>query len=233
VHSGEGRALVVRGEAGVGKSALLEYLIGRASASRVVRAVGVQSEMELAFAGLHQVCAPLLGRLDRLPPPQHDALCTAFGLSGGVAPDPFLVGLAVLGLFSEAAEERPLVCVVDDVQWLDRASAQALGFVARRLLAEPVAVVFAVRESSEQHELSGLAELAVEGLRPGDARQLLGSVVPGRIDERVSDRIVAETRGNPLALLELPRGFTAAQLAGGFALPGPRALSGRIEDSFR
>jgi DNA-binding CsgD family transcriptional regulator len=233
VRSGGGRALVIRGEAGVGKSALLEYLIGRASACRVVRAAGVQSEMELAFAGLHQLCAPLLDRLDRLPDPQRDALYTAFGLSGGMAPDRFLVGLAALGLFSEAAEERPLVCVVDDVQWLDRASAQALGFVARRLLAESVALVFAVRESSEQHELTGLAELAVEGLRPGDARQLLGSVVPGRIDERVSDRIVAETRGNPLALLELPRGFTAAQLAGGFALPGARALSGRIEDSFR
>ena len=189
--------------------------------------------MELAFAGLHQVCAPLLDRLERLPGPQHDALCTAFGLSAGAVPDRFLVGLAALGLFSVAAEERPLVCVVDDVQWLDRASQQALGFVARRLLAEPVALVFAAREYGDEEALSRLPELVVEGLAAHDAQQLLSSVLRGPIDERVRDRIVAETRGNPLALMELPRARTLAELAGGFGLPDAGALVGGIEDSFR
>ena len=230
VRAGGSRVLVVRGEPGVGKSVLLEYVAGRAPGCRVVRAAGVQSEMELAFAGLHQLCAPLLGRLGRLPGPQRDALLTAFGVSGGPAPDRFLVGLAVLGLLSEVAGERPLVCVVDDVQWLDRASAQALGFVARRLAADPVGLVFAARFAGE--ELAGLPELVVAGLADGDARGLLESVLAGPLDARVRDRIVAETRGNPLALLELPRGLTPAQLAGGFGLPGAGPLSGRIEESF-
>src|SRR6516164_3934568 len=231
LRSGRGRALVVRGEAGVGKSALLEYAAGAAPDLRVVRAIGVESEMELAFAGLHQLCAPLLDRLERLPGPQRDALGIAFGLRGGGAPDRFLVGLAVLTLLSEAAEERPLLCLVDDAQWLDRASAQVLAFVARRLLADPVGLMFAARDPGQA--LGGLPDLEVRGLREEDARGLLSSVVRVRLDERVRDRILAETRGNPLALLELPRGLSPAELAGGFGLPGAVPLAGRIEDSFR
>ncbi|HEY2657848.1 MAG TPA: ATP-binding protein, partial [Solirubrobacteraceae bacterium] len=231
VRGGQSRVLVVCGEAGVGKTALLEFAINSASGFRVARAVGVESEMELAFAALQQVCAPMLDRLDRLPAPQRDALGVAFGLRAGNAPDRFLVGLAVLSLFSEAAEEQPLLCVVDDAQWLDRVSAQALVFVARRLLAESVALLFATREASE--ELDGLPKLAVEGLRDDDARALLGSAVRVPLDEGVRERLVAETRGNPLALLELPRGLTPAELAGGFGLLDAPALSGRIEDSFR
>jgi hypothetical protein len=230
VQRGESRVLVVHGEPGLGKSALLDYLVRQASGCRVERAVGVQSEMELAFAGLHQLLAPMLDRLDRLPVPQREALRTAFGTSAGPAPNQFLVGLAVLGLLSEAAEERPLLCVVDDQQWLDSASAQALGFVARRLAAEPVGLVFAARDPGD--ELAGLPELAVEGLQEGDARALLDSVLAGPVDARVLDRIVAETRGNPLALLELPRGLTPTQLAGGFGLPIARSLSVWIEESF-
>jgi hypothetical protein len=231
VRGGNGRALVVRGEAGVGKTALLEHLVDAASDLNVIRATGVESEMELAFAGLHQLCAPLLGRAGRLPEPQHEALRIVFGLSSGSAPDQFLVGLAVLSLLSDAAEDRPLLCVVDDAQWLDHASALTLAFVARRLLAESVALVFAARETDEA--LAGLPDLEVGGLREGDAHALLGSVIRFVLDERVRDRIVAETRGNPLALLELPRGLTATQLAGGFGLLGAQALSGRIEESFQ
>jgi DNA-binding CsgD family transcriptional regulator/tetratricopeptide (TPR) repeat protein len=232
VREGRSGALVIRGEPGVGKTALLSYLAERASGCRVARAAGVQSEMELAFAGVHQLCAPMLGRLDVLPGPQREALGTAFGLGRGDAPDRFLVGLAVLSLLSEVAEERPLVCLVDDAQWLDRASAQALAFVARRLLAESVALVFAAR-AGEERELTGLPELIVEGLAEGDARALLGAALPGPLDDRVRERIVAETQGNPLALLELPRGLSPAELAGGFGLPDAPALSGRIEESFR
>jgi hypothetical protein len=191
----------------------------------------MESEMELAFAGLHQLLAPVLDCLDRLPGPQREAMRTAFGLSGGPAPDRFLVGLAVLGLVSEVAAERPLICVVDDEQWLDRASVQALGFVARRLAAEPVGLVFAARGPGA--ELAGLPELPVQGLRAEDARALLDSALTGSMDERVKDQIVAETRGNPLALLELPRGLSPAELAGGFGLPAAVSLPGRIEDSFR
>jgi DNA-binding CsgD family transcriptional regulator len=231
VRSGESRALVVRGEPGVGKTALLDYVVEQASGCRVVRAAGVQSEMELAFAGLHQLLAPMLDRLERLPVPQRDALRTAFGLSGGSAPDRFLVGLAVLGLLSEVAEGRPLICLVDDAHWLDRASEQVLVFVARRLGAESVGLVFAVRVPSD--ELAGFRDLVVEGLGEGDAGALLDSVLTGPLDARVRDRIVAEARGNPLALLELPRGVTPAELAGGFGLPGAVPLAGRIEESFR
>jgi DNA-binding CsgD family transcriptional regulator len=232
VRAGESQTLLVRGEPGVGKSALLEHLVERASASgcRVVRAAGVQSEMKLPFAGLHQLCGPMLDRLERLPDPQRDALGTAFGLRAGDAPDRFFVGLGLLGLLCEVAEARPLVCVVDDAHWLDRASAQALAFAARRLAGAPVAIVLAVRESAG--ELAGLPELAVEGLAAGDARALLASVIAGPLDEDVRDRIVAETRGNPLALLELPRELSSAELAGGFGLLDAPALSGRIEDSF-
>jgi DNA-binding CsgD family transcriptional regulator len=231
VRGGQSRVLVVCGEPGVGKTALLESAIGSASGFRVMRAVGVESEMELAFAALQQLCAPLLDRLDRLPAPQRDALGVAFGLRAGNAPDRFLVGLAVLSLLADGAEEQPLLCVVDDAQWLDRASAQALVFVARRLLAESVALLLVTREPSE--ELTGFPMLVVEGLGDGDARALLGSVLPVPLDERVRERMVAETRGNPLALVELPRGSTPGELAGGFGLPTASGLSGRIEDSFQ
>ena len=203
-RAGRSGVLVLRGEPGVGKTALLDWAIESAAGLRVARVAGVESEMELAFAALQQLCAPMLDQLAGLPDPQRAALGVAFGLETGAAPDRFLVGLAVLSLLSEAAERQPLLCVVDDAQWLDRASALALAFVARRLLAEPVALVFATHEPGE--EFRGLPELAVGGLREGDARELLGSVIGGPLDERVRDRIVAETRGNPLALLELPRG---------------------------
>jgi len=231
LRSGRGRVLVVRGAAGVGKSALLEYMTGAAADMRVARAVGVESEMELAFAGLHLLCAPLLDRLEGLPGPQRDALGIAFGLREGDAPDRFLVGLAVLTLLSEVADERPLLCVVDDAQWLDTASAQVLTFAARRLLAEPVGLVFVAREPGDQFR--GLEELEVRGLPDQDAGTLLRSVVRFRLDERIRDRILAETQGNPLALLELPRGLGPAQLAGGFGLIEAQAIPARIEQEFR
>jgi DNA-binding CsgD family transcriptional regulator len=233
VRTGESRALVLRGEAGVGKSALLEYLVRHASGCGIARATGVESEIELAYAGLQQLCAPLLANLDRLPGPQRNALGIAFGLRDGAAPDRFLVGLAVLSLLADIAEQRPLICVVDDAQWLDAASAQALAFVARRLGAESVGLVFAAREPDGERHLDGLPQLAVSGLDDRAARALLGTVLAGPLDERVRDRIVAETRGNPLALLELPRGRTPAELAGGFGLSGGPAVPGRIEQSFR
>ncbi len=225
--------LVLRGEAGVGKTALLDDLAAHASESRVVRAAGVESEMELAFAALHQLCMPFLDRLDRLPDPQRDALGTAFGLRNGGAPDRFLVGLAVLTLLSEVAEERPLLCLLDDAQWLDQASAQVLGFVARRLAAEGVVIIFAVREPSATVDLAGLPELKVGPLHDADARELLATAIPGRLDESVRDRILTEAGGNPLALLELPRAWTPAVVAGGFGLPDGASVSGRIEESFR
>jgi DNA-binding CsgD family transcriptional regulator len=230
IRRGESRSLVLRGEAGIGKTALLEYLVQSASDMTIARAVGVESEMELAFASLHQVCGPLLDRLPRLPVPQREALETVFGLRSSPAPDRFLIGLAVLSLFSEVADRRPLLCVVDDAQWLDHTSALTLAFVARRVLAEPVGLVFAAREPS--NELEHLPELEIHGLRNGDAQALLGAAVRFLRDERVRDRIIAETRGNPLALIELPRGLTATQLAGGLGQLGAQALSGRIEESF-
>ena len=221
---------MLRGEPGVGKTVLLDYLAGRASGCLVARAVGVQSEMALAFAGLHQLCAPMLEHAASLPVPQREALRTAFGLSAGSVPDRFLVGLAVLGLLSETAAERPLVCVVDDMQWLDYASAQALGFAARRLAADPVGLVFAARVPGK--DVAGLPELVVAGLAEGDARELLESVLTGPLDARVRDRIIADTHGNPLALLELTTGLTPAQRTGGFGPPGAVPLDGRIEESF-
>ncbi len=200
VRAGESRALAVHGEPGVGKTALLEYLAVQALGCRVVRAAGVQWEMELAFAGLHQLCAPLLDRLDHLPVPQRDALRTAFGMSEGPAPDRFLVGLAVLGLLSEVAEQQPLMCLIDDQQWLDHASAQVLGFVARRLGAESIGLVFAARTMGG--DLTGMPELAVGGLAEPDARALLDAVLTGPIDAQVRDQIVFEARGNPLALMD-------------------------------
>jgi DNA-binding CsgD family transcriptional regulator len=231
-RGGRSAVLVVRGEAGVGKSALIRSVAQQASGFRVVQIAGVESEMELPFAALHQLCSPMLTRVDRLPPPQKHALCVAFGLASGTTPDRFLVALGALTLLADVAEDKPLACFVDDAQWLDDASRQVLGFVARRLLAEPVALVFAVREPSIDAELAGLPELLLGGLDSEDARALLATVIPGRLDERVQDRILAETRGNPLALLELPRGLTPAQLAGGFGLPDLLPLSGRIEESF-
>ncbi len=230
VRTGQSRALVVRGDPGVGKTVLLDYLAGQARGCRVARAAGMQSEMELAFSGLHQLYAPMLSRAERLPTPQRDALLTAFGIAAGPPPDQFLVGLAGLTLLSEVAGERPLICLVDDAQWLDRASAQALGFAARRLGADPVGLVFAARDPGA--DLAGLPELEVGGLPDEDARALLEEALPGPLDARVLDLIVAETRGNPLALLELPRGLSRAQLAGGFGLPGAAPLTGRIEHSF-
>jgi DNA-binding CsgD family transcriptional regulator len=231
LRSGRGRALVVQGEAGVGKSALLEYMVGTAADMRVARAAGVESEMELAFAGLHLLCAPLLDRLERLPGPQRDALGVAFGLREGGAPDRFMVGLAVLTLLAEAAEERPLLCLVDDAQWLDRASAQVLAFAARRLLAEPVGLVFAAREPGEL--FGGLADLELGGLPDPEARALLRSVVRFPFDERIRDRILAEANGNPLALLELPRALGPGRLAGGFGLVEGQGVPARIERGFR
>ena len=232
--AGQSRALVVRGEAGTGKSALLEHLARRASGCRAVRALGVEAERELAFAGLHQLCTPLMDALPELPAPQRQALVTAFGLSDDGPPaDRFVVGLATLGLLAEAARHQPLVCLIDDAHWLDAASAQTLGFVGRRLRAESVALVLAVREEHDVPALARLEELRLEGLPDRDAQTLLASTVSGPVDAPVVQRILAEARGNPLALRELPRGFSAAELAGGFALPGRGTLPGRIEESFR
>jgi DNA-binding CsgD family transcriptional regulator len=231
VRAGESRVLVLPGEPGLGKTALLDYLAGQAQGCRVVRTAGVQSEMEIAFGGLHQLLAPMMDNLGQLPSPQRDALRTVFGFRPGPAPDHYLVSLGVLSLLLAVAGERPLVCLVDDQQWLDRASAQALGFAARRLVTSPVGLVFATRVTGE--ELARLPELAVSGLAEADAKALLDSALTGPLDAQVRDQIVAEARGNPLALLELPRGVTSAELAGGFRLPVARSLTGRIEDSFQ
>jgi DNA-binding CsgD family transcriptional regulator len=232
VRAGRSRALVVRGEPGIGKTALLGYAADTAPDFRVTRAEGVESEMELPFAALQQLCGRMLDRLDQLPAPQRDALGVAFGLRTGSAPDRFLVGLAVLGLLSEVATSQPLLCLIDDAQWLDQASAQVLAFVARRLDAESVAMLFGTRDPAAVGHLAGLPGLAVAGLADADAQALLASVIPGRLDERVRGRIIAESGGNPLALLELPQGVTVAELAGGFGVPGPVPLAGRIEQSF-
>jgi DNA-binding CsgD family transcriptional regulator len=232
VRAGQSRVLVLRGEAGIGKTALLGHLSAAAEGCRVARAAGVESEMELAFAGLHALCAPMLDRLGQLPVPQRDALNTAFGLSVGPPPDRFMVGLAVLSLLADAAEEQPLVCIVDDAQWLDRVSVQTLAFVARRLLAERVGLVFALRASGDEHELEGLPELVIDGLVAADARQLLAATIPGPLDPRVRDRILGEAGGNPLALLELPRGGQPIAVAGGFGLPVEMPLTSRIEQGF-
>ena len=232
VRANESRVLVIHGDAGVGKSALLGYLAATASGCIILRSTGVESEMELPYAGLHQFCAPLLSRLDSVPQPQREALTTAFGLSTGEAANPFLVGLAVLSLLSEAANEQPVVCLIDDAQWLDRQSAHLLAFVARRLLADPVAIVFALRDPSVAPELTNLPRLTVEGLGVVDATALLDTAFVGKVDARVRDRIVAETGGNPLALLELPRGLSVVASAGGFAFPDATPLAGHIEHSF-
>ena len=230
VEERRGGVLVVHGEPGVGKTALLEYTVAAARRFRIARTSGVEAEMELPFAAVQQLCSPFFELRERLPDPQQHGLDVAFGLSTGPAPNPFLVGLAILGLLAEAAEEQPLVCLVDDAQWLDSASARTLAFVARRLLAEKIALVFATRDLGEA--LAGLPDLQVGPLSRRDARALLESVLPARLDERVEERIVAETRGNPLALLELPRGLSPTQLAGGFGLPTTAPLSAGIEDRY-
>jgi DNA-binding CsgD family transcriptional regulator/uncharacterized membrane protein (DUF2068 family) len=232
VRSGQGQVLILRGEAGIGKSALHEYLVSRAEGCRVARASGVESEMELPFAGLHQLCLPLLDLSDRLPGPQRAALEVAFGLSGGGPPDRFLIGAATLSLLSAASDREPLLCVIDDAQWLDQASVQTLTFVGRRLFADHIGLVFSLREPVTGPEWRGFPELPIAGLADEYAGSLLDSVVPGRLDGPVRDRIVAETRGNPLALIELPRGLTAAQLAGGFERPDARPLASQIEQNF-
>ena len=232
-RDGRSGALVLRGEAGIGKTALLRHVASRGEGALVLHAEGVEAEMELPYATLHQLCAPLLGDLDELPPPQREALQSAFGLSAGSRPDRFLVGLALLTLLSNAAETRPVVCVVDDAQWLDRSSAQVLSFVARRIEAEGVLMVFAQRDSVGSEDLAGLPELRLQRLSYADARALFDSTNLGVFDERVRDRIIAETRGNPLALLELPRALDPGSLAGGFAVSDGSPLQGRIETSFR
>ncbi|MEV0841747.1 AAA family ATPase [Actinocatenispora sera] len=232
VRDGRSRVLVLTGEAGIGKTSLLEHLAGRATGCRLARATGVESEMEFAFAGLHQLCAPFLGRLDRLPAPQREALSTAFGLLDGAVPDRFLVSLAVLNLLSDAAEDQPLICLVDDAQWLDQASLRALTFVARRLLAEPIAVVFATRTVAADPVLPLLPSLLVTGLAEHDARAMLLGVLHGPLEAAVLDEILAEARGNPLALVELPRGRTGAELAFGFGRPGSMPVAGRVEQGF-
>jgi DNA-binding CsgD family transcriptional regulator len=233
VRAGHSAALVVCGEPGIGKTALLDYVAEHADGCRVLRAVGVEAEMELPFAGLQLLCAPLLDDLERLPPPQREALGTAVGLSAAAPPDPFLVGLAVLSLLSDTSEPQPLVCVIDDAQWLDQSSAQVLAFVARRLEAESVVLLFAEREPRERDELARLPELPLHGISNASARELLASVISGPLDDRVAERIIEETRGNPLALLELPQGLAPDELAGGFGLTAALPLPGRIEDSFR
>ena len=231
VRTGSCQVLVLRGEAGVGKSALLQYLSEQADGFRCVDVAGVESDMELAFAGLQQLCAPLIDHLDQLPEPQREALNVAFGRTGGPTPDRFLVGLAVLSLMAAASADQPLLCIVDDAQWLDQVSVQTLAFVARRLLAEPVAIVFAARDGGAA-ALAGLPELAISGLSDDAARDLLESVMLGGIDPRVRDRIIAETRGVPLAILEVPRSITATELAGGFWISGKRSSTAAIEDEF-
>lgn len=231
VAAGTSRVLLLRGEAGVGKSAMLGYVVSQAADFRCVQVAGVESDIELAFAGLQQLCAPLMAHAEELPGPQRDALAVAFGRGVGPTPDRFLVGLAVLSLLAAAANTQPLLCVIDDAQWLDQVSVQTLAFVARRLMAEPVALVFAARSGTAE-ALAGLDELPIEALSIGDARALLDSVVVGPIDDRVRDRIVAETRGIPLALLEVPRNISASELAGGFWDPGVRPSAGQIEEGF-
>ena len=218
VHKGESAALVVRGAPGVGKTALLQYCARQASGCRVARIAGVPSELEMPYAALHQLCGPMLGDLGALPEPQQRTLQIAFGIVAGNAPDRFLVGLAVLGLLAESASRRPLVCLVDDAQWLDEPSRQVLGFVGRRLMAESVLLVFVEREAGDGQMLH-MPKLPLEGLPPDDARALLKAAVAGQLDDEVCDRIVAETRGNPLQLLELPREMTTAELSGGFGAP--------------
>ena len=226
------RVLVLRGEAGVGKSALLRYLADRASGAHVARAAGIESEMELAYSGLHQLCAPMLGALERLPSPQRDALGTVFGLADGTPPDRFLVGLATLSLLAEVAEQEPLVCILDDAQWFDQASAQIFGFVGRRLLAERVAIVCAARTGTGNDVLDEFPALAIHGLADDAARALVLDNLRGPLDAAICDQIVTESQGNPLALLEFPRAWSVGELAGGFGFPSSQPVATKIERSY-
>ncbi len=233
VRTGESAVLVLSGDAGAGKTALLRHCAREASGFRVVEVGGVESEMELPYAALHQLCSPLLAHLEHIPLPQQDALRIAFGQSPGSAPDRFVVALATLSLLAEVASDRPLLCMVDDAQWLDGASELVISFVARRLLGESVAMLLSFRAPVDAPPMPGVSHLHIGGLNDADARSLLVSVVAGRLDERVRDRLIAETRGNPLALLELAGGMTAAELAGGFAPLGAGELHEQIEDQYR
>jgi DNA-binding CsgD family transcriptional regulator len=231
VRAGRSRALVLRADAGAGKSALLDYAVQRATGFTVLRATGVESEKELAYSGLHQLCGTAIHDLSALPAPQAAALEVALGRRSGDAPDRFMVCLAVLNIFAEAGAALPLICVVDDAQWVDSASVQVLSFVARRLVAESVAIVFAVREPVDE-AFAGIDDLPVPGLEPHDARLLLESVAPGPMDKDIRERFVSEARGNPLALIALSRGLTSLEFAGGFGMPPHSSLTKRIEDSF-
>ena len=231
---GSSRVLILRGDAGVGKSALLRYLADQVAGWHVATAVGMESEMELAYSGLHQLCAPLLDGVDQLPGPQRDAMEIVFGLGTGPPPDRFLVGLAALTLLAETAEHQPLICIVDDAQWLDDATAQILAFVARRLFADRIALVCAARTRTRIGDdvLAGLPSLAVGGLGEDDSRALLQRSVHGPLDPAVRDQVITESHGNPLALLELPRTWRAGRLAGGFGLPEGQPVAGKIEQSY-
>jgi predicted ATPase len=230
-REGEGGALVVHGDPGIGKTALLEYAVTSAKEFDVFRTAGNEAEMELPYAALHQLCRPGTGEVERLPELQRNALEIVLGWREGAAPDQVLVGMALVTLFSAFSSKRPVLCVVDDAQWLDTSSAQVIAFAARRISREAVAFLFAARTLTE--EVRRLPELTISGLGDQDARILLATVLPDRLDDRVVDRLVAETRGNPLALLELPRGLTPSQLAGGFGLPVSATLTGAIEESYR
>ena len=231
-RDGRSAVLVIRGEPGIGKTALLRYAARQASGLRVADVEGVQAEMELPFAGIHRLCAPVLGALDVLPKPQQDAFSVALGVSPGSAPDRFLVALAVLNLLAVTAEARPVLCLIDDAQWLDATSVEALGFVARRLVAEPLAMIFSLREPTTTRALDGLPQLWLEGLDEPDARALLSRAVPGRLDDFVRDRIIAETGGNPLALVELSQRMSASERAGGFAPPAVRDVPSLLEEGY-
>jgi len=231
-RAGQSAVLVIRGEPGIGKTALLRYAARQASGLRTTEVEGVQAEMELPFAGIHRLCSPMFGGVESLPEPQQHAIRVALGVASGDAPDRFLVAVALLNLLSATAEERPLLCLVDDAQWLDAASVEALGFVARRLLAEPMAMIFALREPVTTRALDGLPQLSLEGLDERDARALVSRAVPGRLDDRVRDRIIAETSGNPLALMELSQSMSPSERAGGFALPAVGDLPSKLEERY-
>ena len=232
VREGASAVLVIRGEAGIGKTALMQYCARQASGCRVAQIAGVESELEMPLAAVHQLCAPMLDHLGALPEPQQQALRVALGAEAGNAPDRFVVGLAVLGLLTEVAAARPLVCLVDDAQWLDEPSRQIFGFVGRRLLAEPVLLLLAVRETGEEQLFPALSSLTLEGLAEEDARALVTAAVPGHLDERVRERIVDETAGNPLRLLELPRAMSPAELAGGFGAHHTDSSFGPLEEHY-
>ena len=232
IHEGKSSALVIRGEPGIGKTALMQYCARQASGCLVAQIAGVESELEMPFAAIHQLCRPLLAGIDALPDPQQQALRVAFGLAAGATPDRFVVGLAVLGLLVEASAERPLVCLVDDAQWLDEPSRLVLGFVGRRLLAEPLLLLLAVREVGNEQLIPGLESLTLEGLTEEDACSLLMATAPVRLDGQVRDRLIAETGGNPLSLLELPREMSQAELVGGFGVRRLESSFEHMEDHF-